>query len=85
MADHAVKADARDRALRTLWTGLGTDVAVGTGTALALWVGNADIGSAAAWGALGILVARSALQAVASYLVRLKVSPAEAGGEEAPA
>lgn len=68
-------ADARERALRTLYTSLGVDVLVGAGVALTDWLGGADITSAAAWGVLGVMLAKSALTAVGSYLVRLKVSP----------
>lgn len=82
MGDHSttnlVKADARNRALRTLWTALGIDLAVAIGLAASTWIADADVSSPAAWGALGILVTKSLVQAVASYLVRLKVAPATA-------
>lgn len=74
----AVKADARERAVRTLVTSLGVDVLVGVGIVASDWIGSADIRSSAAWATLGVLVAKSAITAVASYLVRLRVSPTAA-------
>lgn len=76
--DTAAKADARDRALRTLAQSVGVDILVGVGTVTLAWVADADITSGAAWAALGVLVGRSALTAVASYLTRLKIAPGAA-------
>lgn len=74
----AIKADARERAVRTLTTSLGIDLLVGVGIVATDWIGDADILSAAAWSTLGVLVAKSAITAVASYLVRLRVAPTAA-------
>ncbi|WP_263729946.1 hypothetical protein [Cellulomonas sp. SG140] len=80
-----VRADARERALRTLWTSLGVDLAVAVGVVLSTWIVDADLSSPAAWTGLGLLVARSAITSVASYLVRMKVTPAITASEDAPA
>ncbi len=74
----AAKADARERALRTLYQSLGVDVLVGVGVVTLDWVGGAAITSGAAWATLGVLVGKSALTSVASYLTRLKVAPTAA-------
>lgn len=70
-----VKADALNRASRTLWQGIGIDagVAVGLGTAVLLETG--DVTSPIFWGTLGVLVVKSVLTSVASYLTRLRSTP----------
>lgn len=70
------KADALQRALRTLWQGFGTDalIAIGAGLSILL-VGGADVLSGAFWVGLGVLVVKSFLTALASYLQRLKSAP----------
>lgn len=75
VADAATKADAWNRAGRTLWQGIGVDacVAVGLGSAVLLETG--DVTSPLFWGTLGVLVVKSFLTSGASYLTRLKVAP----------
>lgn len=70
-----VKADAWNRAGRTLWQGIGVDacVAVGLGSAVLLETG--DVTSPLFWGTLGVLVVKSFLTSGASYLTRLKMAP----------
>lgn len=74
----AVKADAKNRSIRTLAQGLAVDVLVAVGASavaiLASLEGN-DVLSAGAWVALGASVLKSGLTAVASYLARLKLPP----------
>lgn len=72
------KIDARVRAMRTLWTSLGVDLTVAIGFILTDWIVTADITQTEAWIALGILVARSVVTSVASFMVRLKVTPSNA-------
>ena len=69
------RADALNRAGRTLWQGIGIDagVAIGLGTTVLLESG--DVMSPIFWGTLGVLVVKSILTSVASYLTRLGVAP----------
>lgn len=73
----SVKAAATERAARTAVQGLALDVAVAVAVALLAWLPNADLSSSAAWIILGTSLAKTILTAVASYVMRLKVSPAE--------
>ena len=69
-----IKADARSRAGRTLLIGMLT----AAGTAFATAVGemaNIDFTSQVGWTAAATLAAGSVVQAVVSYLARLKVTP----------
>ena len=77
MADHVdlIKADALNRAARTLWTSVGVDAAVATGAGTLLLLNDGDPTSPVFWGAVGALAVRSLVTAVASYFVRLKVTP----------
>lgn len=75
-AKNETRADARDRALRTLWTSLGIDAVVAVGLVLNDWISTADITDGTAWAALGVLVGKSVIHSIASYVVRLKVAPA---------
>lgn len=77
MASVPVKASARERAKRTLLTGLGLDVAIAVAAALLAWLPTADVVSSAAWLVLVTSLIKTILQAVASYVLRLKVTPAE--------
>lgn len=66
-----VKADARQRAARTLLQGAAVAVIIGAATAAASvvddWTG-ADVVDASAWGALGAAAATAALQALAAWV-----------------
>lgn len=79
MPDHAaptsVKLDALNRAWRTLYTALGADVALLVGTGLLALLDSVEITSQAFWVGLGILVVKSILTALGSYLLRLKKAP----------
>jgi hypothetical protein len=72
-----VKAAARERATRTLLTGLGLDLLVAVAVVLGAWLPDADLSNRAAWGILGGTVAKSVLSALVSYVLRLKVRPSE--------
>ena len=78
MADHVdlIKKDALDRAVRTLWTGIGVDAAVAIGAGTLIVLQDGDVLSPAFWTTIGALVVKSVTQSAASYLVRLKVTPA---------
>lgn len=75
MTTPAVQQDARNRAFRTFAQGLGIDVAVGLATVLLIWLPEADISTRQAWTVLGITVAKTLLQTIAAYVMRLKVAP----------
>lgn len=77
MSSPTTRADAAERSVRTLFTGLALDVAVAIATALLLWLPDADLSTREAWIVLGTTVAKTVLQAAASYLVRLKVPPTQ--------
>lgn len=71
----ATRAAAVERGLRTLWQGLGLDVAVAVAVALLAWLPSADVSSGAAWSLLGLSLLKTVLTAVASYVLRLKRPP----------
>lgn len=71
------RADARDRAARTFWTGLGLDVALALAAALLLWLPDADLTRREAWIAAAVALAKTGLGAAASYVLRLRVPPAD--------
>lgn len=75
MSTQATKADALQRAVRTLWQGFGTDALVAIGAGLVLLLGDVEVTSTAFWAALGVLILKSFLTALASYLQRLKNAP----------
>jgi high-affinity Fe2+/Pb2+ permease len=79
MADHAapssVKLDALNRAWRTLYTAFGADAALLIGAGLLELLDKVDISTEAFWIGLGILVAKSILTSLGSYLLRLKHAP----------
>ena len=76
MTNQATKADALQRALRTLWLGFGVDALIAIGAGLAvLLTGGLHVLSGAFWTALGVLVVKSFLTALASYLQRLNKEP----------
>ena len=81
MAEHVntesriVHSDALNRALRTLWQGVGVDAALAIGTGTLLLVNQVPVDSDVFWGSLGVLVLKSVLVSGASYLTRLKLAP----------
>lgn len=72
-----VQAAAAERGRRTLAQGLALDVAIAVAVALLAWLPAADVTSAAAWLILAAAVVKSVLTAAASYVMRLKLEPAE--------
>lgn len=70
------RADAVQRALRTLWQGFGVDAAGAIGVGLVLLLTTGDVLSPVFWGAVGVLVVKSLLMSLASYLQRLRKAPA---------
>ena len=70
------RADAVQRALRTLWQGFGTDALIAIGAGLVLLLDGGDVLSPVFWGAVGVLIIKSVLVALASYLQRLRKEPA---------
>lgn len=70
------RADAVQRALRTLWQGFGVDAVGAIGVGLVLLLADADVTSGVFWGALGVLVLKSLLMSLAAYLQRLRKDPA---------
>lgn len=75
MATPATRSDAANRGFRTLLQGVALDVAVAIAVALLAWLPEADVSSKQAWIILGTSVAKTVLTAVASYVMRLKVTP----------
>lgn len=75
MASAPVKAAATERGRRTLVQGLAIDVAIAVAVVLLAWLPDADLTAGEAWLALGVAVGKSVLTAVASYVMRLKVTP----------
>ena len=69
------KADARNRATRTFLTNLGIDAAISILTVLATALVGLDITSKEAWTALGVLLAKTALSAPVSYVLRMRLTP----------
>jgi hypothetical protein len=79
MADHAapisVKLDALNRFWRTLDTAFGADALLLIGAGLLTLLDEVEISAPAFWIGLGLLVAKSVLPALGSYLLRLKKAP----------
>ena len=75
MSTTATQADAANRGFRTLVQGAAIDIAVAIAAALLLWLPQADVADPVAWTMLGTAVAKSVLTAIASYVMRLKVTP----------
>lgn len=66
---------AWERAKRTFTQGVGLDVAIAVAAALLVWLPEADVLDGTAWVILGTAVLKTVLTAIASYVMRLKVSP----------
>ena len=75
MASRATQADAANRGFRTLLQRVAIDLAVAIAVAVLAWIPDADLSSRAAWLILGSAVAKTVLTALASYVMRLKVTP----------
>lgn len=60
---------------RTLWQGFIVDALVAIGLGLTLLLATGDITSPLFWTALGVLVGKSFLTSLASFLTRLKAAP----------
>lgn len=75
-----VKADAKNRAWRTFVQGLGLDVLVAV-TLVAMTAFTNIEWTKEYWIALGLTLAKSILQAVASYFMRVFVTPRMEGGQ----
>ena len=74
-----IKADAGDRAFRSLQQGFGIDLLVGIGVALAAWaatLSDTEVPASTSWVILAVTVGKSVVQAAAAWLMRLKVAPA---------
>lgn len=72
-------SDAVIRAWRTFYVSIGVDILVTVGAGLLLMMEGADVLSPAFWLAVLALVVRSTLTACATYWVRKKLPPANAG------
>ena len=70
-----VKADARNRFVRTLWQGFGLDALVLIGSGLLILLETGDVLTPVFWIAVLVLIVRSILMAAAAYLARLKLPP----------
>jgi len=66
--------DARDRSWRTLIQGLGIDVATAVVLTMAALLTDVNW-TWAFWGALGLAVAKSVIQAAVAFFMRLLVKP----------
>lgn len=60
---------------RTLWQGFIVDALVAIGLGLTILLATGDITSPLFWGGLGVLVGKSFLTSLASFLTRLKTAP----------
>lgn len=77
MATAPVKASALERAKRTFLTGVGLDVAIAVAAAVLVWLPAADLATTTAWIVLATSLVKTIMQAVASYVVRLRVTPTQ--------
>lgn len=73
--DTEVHLSGVERAKRTLWPALGFDVLVAVAIVVASWVEDADLTSSGDWKLLAVLAAKTAISAVASYIMRLRSEP----------
>lgn len=72
----ATRRAAQERGARAFATGFAIDLAVAVAVVLLAWLPDADIADKTAWTILGTAVAKSVLQAVGAYVLRLKLQPA---------
>lgn len=75
MTTTATRVDATSRGWRTFVQGVAIDIAVAIGAVLLVWLPDADVSSKEAWLVLGTSVLKSVLQALAAYVMRLKIAP----------
>lgn len=66
-----LKADASNRSLRTFLQGLGIDIAVGIALVLAATVAGWSSWGDVQWAILSFSLAKSVVQAVAAYVMRM--------------
>lgn len=71
MQSDTLKADASNRSVRTFVQGLGIDVAVGLALVLATFFIDKNSWGEIEWAILTFSLAKSAVQAVAAYVMRL--------------
>lgn len=67
--------DAAVRAMRTFYTSVGVDIAVAIGAGILLALNSGDVMTPAFWVGVLALVVRSTVTGIATYFVRLKVTP----------
>lgn len=65
-----VEADARNRLWRTLYSGLGIDIAVAVALSLGVFLATNNGWSTIEWAVLSYSIFKSMLQAVVSYVIR---------------
>lgn len=70
----AVQKDARERSLRSLLQGLGVDVVIAVILVLGTSIGSLEW-TPAYWQLLGATLAKTVVQAAASYVMRFYVTP----------
>lgn len=75
MTTTATQVDATNRGWRTFVQGVAIDVVVAIAAVLLVWLPDADVSSTEAWLVLGTSVVKSVLQALAAYVMRLKIAP----------
>ena len=68
-------ADAKNRAVRTVWQSVALDLAVAVAVAVLAWLPDADLSSRTAWLILATAVAKGLLQAAAAFVMRYKIDP----------
>lgn len=81
---HALRADAKNRAWRTLLQGLATDVLVALAAVLLAWLPDADITSGEAWTVIGVTLAKTALTTAASWAMRAKLDASDGAQRDSP-
>lgn len=70
-----VLADALERAWRTLWQGFLVDALAAAGAGLMILLADGDLTSPLFWQAAALMVGKSILTSMASYMTRLKSTP----------
>jgi hypothetical protein len=70
-----VTADALERAWRTLWQGFLVDGLAAAGAGLVILLADGDLTSPVFWNAAALMVGKSILTSMASYMARLKSTP----------